>query len=101
MEKESGSVITHIKLTSYYLLKTHNTFSHQGLFCDSSKFGYRFKTLYNKFKRGSVSNKWWSADHGLLATYTLVSLVDTLALITRRIRSTNMCEQFFYDDEIQ
>jgi hypothetical protein len=39
----------------------------------------------NKFKRGSVSNKWWSADHGLLATDTLASLVDTLALITRRI----------------
>jgi hypothetical protein len=32
-----------------------------------------------------VSNKWWSADHGLLATDTLVSLVDALALITRRI----------------
>jgi hypothetical protein len=39
----------------------------------------------NKFKRGSVSNKWWSADHVLLATDTLASLVDTLALITRRI----------------
>jgi hypothetical protein len=35
----------------------------------------------NKFKRGRVSNKWWSADHGLLATDTLASL----ALITRRI----------------
>jgi hypothetical protein len=34
----------------------------------------------NKFKRGIVSNKWWSADHGLLA-----SLVDTLVLVTRRI----------------
>jgi hypothetical protein len=39
----------------------------------------------NKFKRGILSNKWWSADHGLLATDTLASLVDTLALITRRI----------------
>jgi hypothetical protein len=39
----------------------------------------------NKFKKGSVSNKWLSADHGLLATDTLVSLVDTLAVITRRI----------------
>jgi hypothetical protein len=39
----------------------------------------------NKFKRGRVSNKRWSADHGLLATDTLASLVDTLALITRRI----------------
>jgi hypothetical protein len=39
----------------------------------------------NKFKRGSVSNKWWGADHGLLATDTLASLVDRLALITRRI----------------
>jgi hypothetical protein len=32
-----------------------------------------------------MSNKRWSADHGLLATDTLASLVDTLALITRRI----------------
>jgi hypothetical protein len=32
-----------------------------------------------------MSNKWWSADHGLLATDTLALLVDTLALITRRI----------------
>jgi hypothetical protein len=39
----------------------------------------------NKFKRGSVPNKWWSADHGLLATDTLASLVDMLALIMRRI----------------
>jgi hypothetical protein len=39
----------------------------------------------NKFKRGSVSNKWWGADHGLLATDTLALLVDTLALITRHI----------------
>jgi hypothetical protein len=39
----------------------------------------------NKFKRGRVSNKRWSADHGLLPTDTLESLVDTLALITRRI----------------
>jgi hypothetical protein len=39
----------------------------------------------NKFKRGSLSNKWWNADHGLRATETLASLVDTLALITRRI----------------
>jgi hypothetical protein len=39
----------------------------------------------NKFKRGSVSNKWWSADHGLLATNTLASLVNRLALITQRI----------------
>jgi hypothetical protein len=39
----------------------------------------------NKFERGSVSNKWWSADHGLQATDTLASLVDTLALMTRRI----------------
>jgi hypothetical protein len=39
----------------------------------------------NKFKRASVSNKWWSVDHGLLATDILASLVDTLALITRRI----------------
>jgi hypothetical protein len=39
----------------------------------------------NKFKRGSVSNKWWSVDHGLMATDALASLVNTLALITRRI----------------
>jgi hypothetical protein len=39
----------------------------------------------NKFKKGRVSNKRWSADHGLLAKDTLASLVDTLALITRRI----------------
>jgi hypothetical protein len=65
--------------------KLTRVFSHQGLFCDSSKFRYRFKTLYNKFKRGSVFSKWWSADHGLLATDTLASLVDTLVLITRRI----------------
>jgi hypothetical protein len=39
----------------------------------------------NKFKRGRVPNKRWSADHGLPATDTLASLVDTLALITRRI----------------
>jgi hypothetical protein len=39
----------------------------------------------NKYIRGTVSNKWWSADHGLLATDTLASLVDTLALITRRV----------------
>jgi hypothetical protein len=39
----------------------------------------------NKFKRRNVSNKWWSVDHGLQATDTLASLVDTLALITRRI----------------
>jgi hypothetical protein len=35
----------------------------------------------NKFKRGSMSNMWWSADHGLLAMEILASLVDTLALI--------------------
>jgi hypothetical protein len=79
------SELIHIKLTSYDLRKTHHVFSHQGLFCNSSKFGYRFKMLYNKFKRGNVPNKWWNADHGLLATDTLASLVDTLALITRRI----------------
>jgi hypothetical protein len=39
----------------------------------------------NKFKRGSVSEKWWSADHSLLSTDTLASLVDTLALVTPRI----------------
>jgi hypothetical protein len=39
----------------------------------------------NKFKSGRESNKRWSADHGLLATDTLASLIDTLALITRRI----------------
>jgi hypothetical protein len=39
----------------------------------------------NKFKRGRVSNLRWSADHGLLTTDTLASLVDTLALITWRI----------------
>jgi hypothetical protein len=39
----------------------------------------------NKFKRESVSNKWSSADHGLLATNILASLVNRLALITRRI----------------
>jgi hypothetical protein len=39
----------------------------------------------NKFKKGRVSNKWWSADHSLLATDTLASLVDMLALITRHI----------------
>jgi hypothetical protein len=38
-----------------------------------------------KFKRGSLSNKWWSVDHGLVSTDTLASLVDTLALITRHI----------------
>jgi hypothetical protein len=38
----------------------------------------------NRFKKGSVSNKWWSADHGLQATDILASLVDTLAVITRR-----------------
>jgi hypothetical protein len=32
-----------------------------------------------------VSNEGWSADHGLLAMDTLASLVDTLALITRRV----------------
>jgi hypothetical protein len=41
------SELTHIKLTSYHLRKTHHVFSHQGLFCDSSKFGYRFKTLFS------------------------------------------------------
>jgi hypothetical protein len=82
------SELTHIKLTSYNLHKTRHVFSHQSLFCDSSKFGYIYVRRYFpciKFKRGSVSNKWWSADHGLLATDTLASLVDTLALITRRI----------------
>jgi hypothetical protein len=39
----------------------------------------------NKFKRGSMSRKWWSADHGLQATDTLTWLVHTLALITQRI----------------
>jgi hypothetical protein len=39
----------------------------------------------NKFKRERVSNKWWTADHGMLATDTLASLVDRLALIKRRI----------------
>jgi hypothetical protein len=39
----------------------------------------------NKFKRGSVSKKWCSVDHGLLATDTLASQIDTLALITWRI----------------
>jgi hypothetical protein len=39
----------------------------------------------NKFKRGRVSNNRWSVDHGLLAVDTLMSLVDTLALITWRI----------------
>jgi hypothetical protein len=39
----------------------------------------------NKFRRGSMSNKWWSVDHGLLATDTLALLVDTLALIMQRI----------------
>jgi hypothetical protein len=39
----------------------------------------------NKFKRGRVSYKWWSANHGLLPSDTLASLVDTLALITRHI----------------
>jgi hypothetical protein len=39
----------------------------------------------NKFNRGSVSKKWWSADHDLLATGTLASLVDTLTPITRRV----------------
>jgi hypothetical protein len=32
------SELTHIKLTSYDLHKTHHVFSHQGLSCDSSKF---------------------------------------------------------------
>jgi hypothetical protein len=32
-----------------------------------------------------MSNKWWSAGHSLLATDTLASRVDTLALITWRI----------------
>jgi hypothetical protein len=39
----------------------------------------------NRFKRGRVSNKKWSADHSLLATDTLASLVDGLAIITRCI----------------
>jgi hypothetical protein len=34
--------------------------------------------LSNKFKSGRVSNKRWSADHGLLDTDTLASLVDSL-----------------------
>jgi hypothetical protein len=34
------SELTNIKLTSYDLRKTHHVFSHQGLFCDSSKSGY-------------------------------------------------------------
>jgi hypothetical protein len=37
----------------------------------------------NKFKSGRMSNKRWSADHGLLDMDTLASLVDTLALIMR------------------
>jgi hypothetical protein len=41
------SELTHIKLTSYDLRKTHHVLSHQGLFCDSSKFDYRFKTLFS------------------------------------------------------
>jgi hypothetical protein len=41
------SELTHIKLKSYDLRKTHHVFSHQGLFCDSSKFGYIFKTLFS------------------------------------------------------
>jgi hypothetical protein len=31
--------LTRIKLTSYDLRKTRHVSSHQGLFCDSSKFG--------------------------------------------------------------
>jgi hypothetical protein len=41
------SELTHIKLMPYDLRKTHHVFSHQGLFYDSSKFGYRFKTLFS------------------------------------------------------
>jgi hypothetical protein len=74
--------LIHSLLFNY--LENSNTYR-KGLFCDSSKFGHRFKTLYNKFKRGRVSNKWWGADHSLLATDTLASLVDMLALITRHI----------------
>jgi hypothetical protein len=41
------SELTHIKLTSYDLRKTNHVFSHQGLLCDSSKFGHRFKALFS------------------------------------------------------
>jgi hypothetical protein len=34
---------------------------------------------WNKFKRGSVSKKWWSANHGLLATDTLALLLASMA----------------------
>jgi hypothetical protein len=51
----------------------------------NSVIGLRRYFVYNKFKRGRLSNKRWSADHSLPATDTSASLVDTLALITRRI----------------
>jgi hypothetical protein len=41
------SELTHNKLMLYDLRKTHHVFSHQGLFCDSLKFCYRFKTLFS------------------------------------------------------
>jgi hypothetical protein len=80
------SELTHIKLTSYDLRKT--------MFSPTKVSFVTVQTLVidlrryfpcNKFKRGSVSNRWWSADDGFLATDALASLVDTLALITRRI----------------
>jgi hypothetical protein len=40
----------------------------------------------NKFLRGRVSNKRWSADHGLLAMETSALLVDTLAQIWDNVR---------------
>jgi hypothetical protein len=76
-----------IKMTSYYLSKTHYVFSHQGssVTVQNSVIDLRRYFPCNKFKMGRVSNKRWSADHGLLATDTFASLVDTLALITRHI----------------
>jgi hypothetical protein len=76
------SELTHIKLASYDLRKIHNVFSHQGLFCDSSKFGYRFKTLFPTNLNGEAC----PTSGGVRTTDNLASLVDTLALITRRIR---------------
>jgi hypothetical protein len=49
----------------------------------NSFIGLRRYFSCNKFKRGRVSNKRWSADHGLLATDTLASLVDMLLCANR------------------
>jgi hypothetical protein len=76
------SELTHIKLTSYDLLyMTKASFvTVQNLVIDLRRY-----FPCNKFKRGNVCKKWWSADHGLLAMDTLALLVGTLALIMGHI----------------